>query len=202
MMQAFHANQDKAKSVDGASYIRSSGAYVGTLAQVSVNQTKAGATCVEIAFKSDEGLCFTQLYVRSKDGNDTFSMAIFQALMTVCGVETAPVVPATVFDRRSQKYQGFRVPALEGKRVGLVLQRENRSYMSDTGEIKDTHQMNLLTPFDPDTRMVAKEIIEGAKEAKLLDQRLKGLKDKDSRTLPSVSASAAPASPPIDDVPF
>ena len=97
--------------------------------------------------------------------------------------------------------QGYRLPAVEKHHVGLVFQRENRLYNG-----KPTYQMNLVTPFDPATRKVAKEILNGDAEAKLLDARLKNLKDRDStgstgEQQPPANHPAV-AAPADDEIPF
>lgn len=62
--------------------------------------------------------------------------------------------------------------------------------------------MNFLTPFDPQTERVAKEILDGS-EAKLLAERLKNLKDKDSTgQTQQQGAQQPPANHPAVDAPI
>lgn len=209
MQMQFERNDAAAKSLDGGQWITQSGAYIGTITQTMIGVTDSGAQYVEIAFKGDDGaLCFPRLFLTKRDGTDAFGRRILDALMVVCDVKLCEVQTVAVFIRdRTQssgfrKEMGYRMPALERKRVGLVLQRENREYQG-----KLTYQMNLLTPFDPQTRKVAKEILEGSAEAKLLDARLKNLKDRDSTgqaSAPAQTTAQPPAGHPAasDDIPF
>ena len=209
MQMQFERNDAAAKSLDGGQWITQSGAYVGTITQTMIGVTDSGAQYVEFAFKDDGGaLCFPRLFLTKRDGTDAFGRRILDALMVVCDIKKCDVQSGTVFVRdRTQptgyrKDAGYRLPALERKRVGFVLQRENREYQG-----KATYQMNLLTPFDPQTRKVAKEILEEAAEAKLLDARLKNLKDKDSTgqaSAPAQTTAQPPAGHPAasEDIPF
>ena len=209
MIMSFTRNDASAKKNDSGRWITQSGAYVGAISQAVVGMTDKGSQFVEIYFKQDGGaFCISRLFLTKKDGGDAFGRQILDALMVVCGVQSCEVQEGTVSVRNNtapngfKKEAGYRMPALERKRVGLVLQRENRIYNG-----KPTYQMNLLTPFDPQTRKVAKEILENAPEAKLLDARLKNLKDRDStggatgEQQPSANHPAVAATTD-DEIPF
>lgn len=207
MITSFTLDRKAAASADGPVYVNESGAYIGTLTQVSVADTPSGATYIDIAFKTDDGrICFPRMFITKKDGSKAFSHAIFQALLAVLGIENAPVVPNKVYRRDGTSFEGHRIPAIEAKHVGLLLQKELRTFVDKDGIEKDTYQMNIVTPFDTVSRRTAREILSGANEAKLLDAKLKGLKDRDSRK-PAEQVQQPPAGHPAaaaidDDMPF
>lgn len=209
MKMSFTRNDASAKSLDSGQWITTSGAYVGTITQAMVGVSDGGTQFVEIAFKDDGGaLCFPKLFLTKKDGTEVFGAKILNALMVVCGLDKVDVVEAKVYLRDKNApnglrvENGYRMPALEKKHVGIVVQRENRIYQG-----KKVYQINLLTPFDPQTHKVAKEILENAPEAKLLDARLKNLKDRDStggttgEQQPPANHPAV-AAPTDDEIPF
>ena len=126
----------------------------------------------------------------------------------VCGAQSASVTEGKVYIRDRNAPGGMRVDlgyrllAVERKHIGLVLQRVNKKNRDGS----DGYDMMLLTPFDATTRKVAREILDNATEAKLLDQRLKNLKDRDAK--PADSSSQPPANHPAvaapadDEIPF
>ena len=209
MKMSFTRNDASAKSLDGGQWITTSGAFIGTITQAMVGVSDSGTQFVEIAFKDDGGaLCFPKLFLAKKDGTEVFGAKILNALMVVCGLDKVDVLEAKVYLRDKNApnglrvENGYRMPALEKKHVGIVVQRENRIYQG-----KKVYQINLLTPFDPQTRKVAKEILENAPEAKLLDARLKTLKDKDSTGQAQAAAQPPAGHPatadlPEEDLPF
>lgn len=209
MIMSFTRNDAAAKSLDGGTFISQTGAYTGQITQASMGMSDGGAQFLDIAFKADDGrLCFSKLFLSKKDGSEAFGRRILDALLVVCNAQKADVVEGKVFTRDRNAAggfrvdQGYRLPAVEKHHVGLVFQRENRLYNG-----KPTYQMNLVTPFDPATRKVAKEILNGDTEAKLLDARLKNLKDRDS-TGGATGEQQPPANHPAvaapmdDDPPF
>lgn len=208
MIMSFTRNDSAAKALDGGTYITQTGAYTGQITQASMGMSDGGAQYLDIAFKADDGrLCFSRLFLSKKDGSEAFGRRILDALLVVCNAQKADVCEGKVYtrDRNAQGGfrvdQGYRLPAVEKHHVGLVFQRENRLYNGKT-----SYQMNLVTPFDPTTRKVAKEILNGDAESKLLDARLKNLKDRDSTG--STGEQQPPANHPAvsapmdDDPPF
>lgn len=204
MLNSFTVNREKAKAVASSKYITKTGAYEGVISQASVRESQSGATAVDLVFKEDSGaLAFIQMWVLKKDGTRTFNHDILDALLVICGVENAPVMASKVFDRNGQPHDGYRIPALEKKRVGMLLQREQRFYIDQKdGMEKETYSMNLLTPFDLTTRKIAKEIIEGT-EAKRLEDLIANTKDRPGkRAVGSVPAGYSQADMAATDTGF
>ena len=221
MISSFSCDRSAAAKVAGYSGIDCTGKYIGRITQCEVAASKGGATYIELAFKANhwqekvgdvlqpqqdgEKMAFIRLFISSKSGERTFGADIMDALMVVCKIDECTAQPSTVFNRDGTKRPGYRIPSLEKQLVGLLLQRENRKYLDQYGEEKEAFQMNIITPFDVKTGKCAKEIIEGT-EAKIVDNKLRTLKDKPAKPLPQAQNSRGPApysdAPPITDVPF
>lgn len=208
MIMSFTRNDAAAKSLDGGTFITQTGAYTGQITQAAMCM-KERTQYLSITFKSDDGrVCIFPLFITQSNGEDHFERPILDALLVVCGAQSASVTEGKVYTRDRNAPggmrvdQGYRFPAIERKHIGLVLQRVNRK----NSDGSDGFDMRLKTPFDPTTRRVAKEILDNVSEAKLLDQRLKNLKDRDAKTYGSSSQPPANhpavAAPMDDDPPF
>ena len=214
MITSFTADTKAAEKVAGFAGIDHGGAYIGTITQAEVADSTSGATFVELAFKASEWtlpnsqpehgekMSFIRLFVTSKSGERTFNADILDALMVVLGIQKADAKPMTVWNRDKTKRQGYRLPDLEGKQVGLLLQRQNRIYMDQYGAEKETYQMNVVTPFDPMTKKCAREILQQL-EATDVDNRLRNLKDREAQRHAQAQPTATSASiDTFEDNPF
>lgn len=209
MITTFTMNRKSAEKVAGFNGIDKSGKYVGTLTQVEVAESKSGATYVEFAFKAlrwiecgetaeerGEKMAFIKLYVSSRTGDRTFGADIMDALLAVLKLDKVEATQAQVFNRDGTKRPGYRIGALEGQTIGLLLQRENREYEHE-GQIKTTYQMNIITPFHQVTGQNAKEVLNNL-EAKAVEAKFKNLKDKEAKPV----TPSAPVAHPYDDAPL
>lgn len=220
--------------------VNRTGMYVGVITQAEIAESASGATYIELAFrakewiqKDAEGNChegravdaraaqdgplvFLRTYITNKAGEKAFGHAIIDALMVVLDITNLQPVEATVFDRTYAKdkatHKGYRFPELEKKLVGLLLQRENDTFTTSEGEVKETYRMNIVTPYDPNTRQCAKEILEG-NDARLVGERFAVIKDRQAKPRTQTAAPAPAAYQPAtvtaadlaataDDVPF
>lgn len=205
LIMHFDRNDQNAATLDGGTSITQTGAYTGTIRQASVGAGASGAQYLDFVFKSDDGrTCNARLYVTKNDGSEAFGRKILDALLVVIGASSADVVEGKVYTRDKNAPggvrvdQGYRVPAVEGKPVGMLLQRENYTYSG-----RESYRLNLLTPFDPKTRRVAKEILAGAAEAKLLDLRIASTHDRTAQSAQASAPSTAPAGGFTNsDIPF
>lgn len=209
MIMSFTRNDAAAKSLDGGTHISQSGAYTGQITQAAMFMSDKGSQYLHITFKADDGrVCTTPLFLTKTTGEESFGRKILDALLVVCGAQNAAVTEGKIYirDRNApggmRVDPGYRLPAVESKHIGLVLQRVNKKNRDGS----DGYDMMLLTPFDASTRKVAREILDNATEAKLLDQRLKNLKDRDAKPVDSSSQPPANhpavAAPMDDDPPF
>lgn len=206
MITTFTCNREAAAKVCGFNGIDKTGKYVGIITQAELAESKGGATYLELVIKATrwvekvgdqigseetgEKAAFVRLFLTSRDGQRTFNADILDALMTVLGIEHAEAKACKVFNRDNTSRPGYRIFELEKKEVGLLLQRENRTYVDQYGDQKSTHQMNIVTPYDVRTGRCAKEIIEGRSEGTIVDTRFKSLKDKEPKAAPTPAATS------------
>lgn len=215
-------NVKAARAVGGASFITTSGAYVGTITAARIYESKSGAEMLDIDFESNEGeRAHMSMCIYDKEGKETFSRAILDSLMTVCRVRSLKAEQRRFKDRQGNEQVGYFFVDLMNKPLGLVIQAGPEEY-NVNGEVKTMIRLNLLTPFDARTRQNAAEILDQA-EAKAVDAKLKNLKDKplkkiaprangfESAPAPRGGYEAAPAPIPQaapagdfspDDIPF
>lgn len=120
MITTFTMNRKSAEKVAGFNGIDKSGKYVGTLTQVEVAESKAGATYVEFAFKAlrwtecgeaaeerGEKMAFIRLFVSSRNGDRTFGADIMDALLAVLKLDKVEATQAQVFNRDGTKRPGY-----------------------------------------------------------------------------------------------
>ena len=225
MIDSFTCDRERAASVAGFTGINRTGKYVGDITQCEIADSPSGATYIEIAFKAKsweaknedgtvdkgngEAMAFIRTYITSRSGVRTFGHDIVDALMAVLKIDTMTTQAMTVYGRNwrndhNDKRQGKRIPALEKQRVGLLLQRENRVYTDNQGNLKESFNLNIITPYDPDTMQNANEIIHGS-DAVAVEQKFKYLHDKAAKETPPQSGyqpSAVDTAAALDDDPF
>lgn len=178
MITEISFDSNRAKRVDAPRSIAKTGSYIGTITQVEMSETKNGATKMDIAFLADDGsLTFLPMFLTTNEGQEAFSMGLIHAMMAILKIDGIKAVPGKVFNRNKETHDGFRVTALEKKRIGLLIQRVNDFY-----EGKETYQLNVVSVFDPETNKTAHELLEG-KEATNIEKRLATLHDRDSKRL-------------------
>lgn len=187
-------NVKAARSVGGASFITTSGAYVGTITAARIYESKSGAEMLDIDFESNEGeRAHMSMCIYDKEGKETFSRAILDSLMTVCRVRSLKAEQRRFKDRQGNEQVGYFFVDLMNKPLGLVIQAGPEEY-NVNGEVKTMIRLNLLTPFDARTRQNAAEILDQA-EAKAVDAKLKNLKDKPLKKLVAQSSNGFESAP-------
>ena len=197
MITTFTMNRKSAEKVAGFNGIDKSGKYVGTLTYVEFAfKALRWIECGETAEERGEKMAFIKLYVSSRTGDRTFGADIMDALLAVLKLDKVEATQAQVFNRDGTKRPGYRIGALEGQTIGLLLQRENREYEHE-GQIKTTYQMNIITPFHQVTGQNAKEVLNNL-EAKAVEAKFKNLKDKEAKPV----TPSAPVAHPYDDAPL
>lgn len=167
----FTYNQDSAMKAGGA--VRESGAYVGsiTLAQYGASAQK-GTKFLELTFTADDGteFKFLTLYYEKADGTEVKGgSSMISAIMGLSKVgqlseQVVPVAGVTV------------APELEGKRIGMVLQKV--LYTKNDGT--DGFKFEIRFPFSAQTRQTLKEGINNESPT-MVDRVVDTLKDKDER---------------------
>ena len=187
-------NADKA-----ASRISEGGAYVGTFKKVWAIEADSGAKGISFIFESPgNGTIEFNQYTIGKDGSEIRGANFVNAMMFMLGLKSLKSEPglAEVYD----KEQGARVeveveafPAMCGKPLGLMFQRELRTYNG-----KNQDNLNLEAVFQPETKLLLSEVKERKTIPVKYERMLRVcLKVKDSRkpeaaepNQPSVGAAA------------
>lgn len=209
MITSFTQNPKAVVAAEGSAGINETGDYVVTIKQCETEEKPSGAQMVNFWLVADDGReSWTSLCIVTKDGKESWGMGLLQSLMVVTGVQNAQAHAARVRLRNGDiKENGFRIREVEGKKAGVVLQRENYTYVdSRTGEEKETHRMNPLRFFHPNTRQTASEVLANADAVKL-EGLLKTLKDKNPKPAaqpqaPKPAAQPAPMEFLDEDIPI
>lgn len=206
-----------ADTPSGGKFIDESGAYTGAITYARAVQSSKGGWGVEIGFVADDGRkpkYAPTLWTLSADGKRHFGHDILDCILICAGMKPgAAMKPGTVkyevwdYDLRAEvEKESPGYPAIAGKRIGLLLQKE--IYTTKKGT--EGTRIAIIGAFDPETRQAASEKVAGL-QAAVTAKRLETLKDKDSRS--SASADPGYADPQAamasggfsdmtDDIPF
>lgn len=184
MFNAFNLDVESAKKADQeGGRINRTDQYVGLINRFEFIVAKTGTKGVEIFFETDskEEASMT-LYTEKADGTPIFGRDKVMALMTCVQLKTL-----TPFDTTAEKYDhevGSKIQQpvtvareIENKRVGFLIQMEE--YLNNNGELKTKPQ--LISSFQADTGLMAKEILESKTTPEQLDKayaRLMKMGDK------------------------
>jgi hypothetical protein len=209
-------NPNEARKADNfSSVIRESGKYVGTITRAEKLLSKNQVEGVGLSFKTDDGASanYLDLYTVKPDGERLRGHNIVQALL--CCARLRNVDEGTITFERWNRDEGRMVqasatgyPALMGKRIGLILQKEIQTHQF-TGE--DVERLNIVTVFEASTGLTASEILDGKTKAERIDVIAKMVATnpvRDTRKRASTKPPAPTASPGNcapdfdDDIPF
>jgi hypothetical protein len=200
-------NADKVNSV-----IRESGKYVGTITRAEKLLSKNNVEGVGISFKADDGSTanYLDLYTVKPDGSKLRGLGIVQAIL--CCTKTRQADEGEIsFEKWDKdagqvikvKAQGY--PALMGKRIGFLLQKELATN-NQTGA--DTERINIFAVFDPDTEFTASEILDKKTQPEQLGKMVNALMAKPVRDTrvkngaPAATATSGTFDDFEDDIPF
>jgi hypothetical protein len=212
MSRNYYLNTDAAKQADQmGNRITETGKYVGVIVSAEAVTSKKGSDGVELSFKDDNGATadFLTLWTHNKDGKELFSFKTLNALMTCCEVKALETAQGEVTkwdaDSNSRIKQKATVyPTLQGKRVGLLLQKAE--YEKGDGSIGT--KMEIALPFNAATERTASEVLAKAQKAEKMAQVLAILKDrplqKRKDSAPAAQGQHAPGAGSFadDDIPF
>jgi hypothetical protein len=205
----FKLNTDLAKSTDAVgtkfpSAIKRFGKFIGTITQAEfVSSEKARGLKVTFLSDGNEKATFS-FYTDSHDGAELPSKSMVMSLMAVLKLRE---IENTVQDRVSWNYEtkseearALKVyPALEGKKVGVLLDTEDNDY---NGKVYIRTVPVMF--FQADTELSASEVLDRETVPKRVAERVLKLRH---RPASSATAPAAPQKPKEsamtdDDVPF
>jgi hypothetical protein len=199
MAISYEYNEAAAVEADkAASRISDGGAYVGSFKKAWAIEATSGAQGISFIFDSPGNgvIEFTQ-YTIGKEGNEIRGANFVNAMMFMLGLKSLKSEPGTaeVWDADEGKRVAVEVeafPSVCGKPIGLMFQRELRSYKNKTQD-----NLNLECVFQPETRLLLSEIKERKTVPVKYDRMLKMCqKVKDSRK----AESAEPAQPSVGAV--
>lgn len=169
MARSYTLDTEAAKrSNTGGKRIDTAGAYPGQIRIAFYDKNDRGTESVQLMFESDGGqeIGPLPLYTHKGDGTPLPGFDAFNAILTCARVRELKSARGEVelYDFNEQKpvtKQKEVYPALSGKRIGLFLRQEE--YQKQSGEIGE--RMVIAAPFDPDTRLMAVEILNKQTEA-------------------------------------
>ncbi|MCW1877621.1 MULTISPECIES: hypothetical protein [Erwiniaceae] len=180
----FVFNPESAKKAGTSAMLNETGAYEGVILHAHYNfGTDSQSQTLELGFESN-GLKANYLRINfiNREGEQTFGMDTVSALLWAAGVRDAQPQ-----QRQTPDGMVWALPAIEGKSVGLVLQKELRTKSTDGS---DTYQMNIRHVFQVKTRLTYAELADKV-PAEAIDKLLLSLKDVDKRQ-PVAPNGAAP----------
>lgn len=175
-MNTFTYNQQSGESAGAAAYINETGKYVGQILQAEyVISSNKGTKGLEFTFQAADGAkanYLTAWYEKSDGSQIKMGMDMINAIMGCTktqGLTTASVAGANGAVNVA--------PELANKPIGLVLQKTLKSKQDGS----DTYSFDIRMPFIANTGKSLKEQMSG-QDAKIIDNMMKTLKDKDERT--------------------
>lgn len=211
-------NAAEARKADNInSMIRETGKYVGTITRAEKLLSRNKVEGLGLSFKSDDGqtASYLDLYTVKPDGTRLRGFNLVQALLCCTRLKDVQEGEITFEkwnndERRLVQTKAAGYPALMGKRIGFILQKE-LSTNNETG--KDQERMNIFAIFEAQTGLVASEILDSKTKAErivVLEKLIAGKPVNDRRDRKQSQAPAAPAAqePMVgnhdfdDDIPF
>ena len=191
----YEFNEQQVQEADkAADALTDCGAYIGTFTAVNGIDAASGAKGLEFHFTANGvGETAFNLYTHGKDGQEIFGMNQVQAIMFILGVKSLKATKGKVTKweddgtgkRAKVEGEGDTYPALCGKAVGVVMQRE----LYTTGKGGSGARMNLYGVYQAETKLMASEIRNKVQKPQKLDRLLTGLKTKDSRKAAQVESA-------------
>lgn len=180
----FTFDPEAAKKAGSSALLNETGAFEGVILHAHYNfGTDSQSQTLELAFESNGAKAnYLRINYIGRNGEPTFGMDLIAALLWAAGVRDAQPQ-----QRQTADGTVWALPAIEGKPVGLVLQKELRTKETDG---TDTYQMNVRHVFQVKTRLTYAELSEKA-PAEAIDKLLLTLKDVDKRQ-PATANGAAP----------
>ena len=168
----FQYNQDMAAQAGQGGYVNETGAYNFEITEAKwVVSSNKGTFGMELSVESDQGLKANYLsiwYAKSDNAPIAMGQNMIQAIMGCAGIQQLS----------SMNKNDYTVaPELQGKNIGLVLQKILKTKVDGT----DTHSFDIKLPFISQSGQTIQERNSGA-QAEGVAQMISWLKDKDERT--------------------
>lgn len=175
------------KADNVSSVIRETGKYIGTITRAEKLLSKNDVEGVGLSFKADDGSTanYLDLYTVKPNGEKLRGLGLVQAILCCTRTKEAQegVITVEKWDKKAStmvksEVQGY--PALMGKRIGLLLQKELATN-NQTGA--DVTRMNIFGVFEADTELTASEILDQKTQPEQLAKMVVAMKPvRDTRT--------------------
>lgn len=175
---SFTWNQQSAEAAlkaGSSAGISETGAYEGLITSAVYEFGKDGSQSQALMLSLDadgQKANFIRINFIGRDGSQTFGMGLIAAIMWA-----AQVKDAQAQQRQGQNGTEWYLPALEGKRVGLFLQKILTTKQDGSG---DSYKFEVRHVFQPGSRLTYKEFNEKS-PAEAIDTLERTMKDKDDR---------------------
>lgn len=209
-------NAADAKKADNfSSIIRDSGKYIGIITRAEKLLSKNKVEGLGLSIKTDDGASasYLDIYTMKPDGTKLQGYNLVQAILCCARVRSAEDGQITFEkwdnnERRMVQMTGPGYPALMGKKIGLILQKE---LATNTNTGLDTERLNIVGVFEPGTNLMSSEILDGKTKAEKIDFAMKMIertpvRDKRQKGYqpPAGNHAAQPAHADefSDDIPF
>lgn len=186
--------QEARKADNVSSSISTAGKYIGVITRAEKLTSTKGTEGVGISFRADDGSTanYLDLYTKNKDGEKLRGLGFVQAIL--CCTRTKQADEGTVmFDKwdgdakQIVKVQAPGYPALQGKRIGLLLQEELATN-SKTGA--DVKRVNIFGVFEADSELTASEILDKKTQPEQLAKLVQSLMARPLRDTRTNGSSA------------
>lgn len=216
-----HLSLNKQKAIEGGTFnnrITESNAYDCEITKAELVTSREGTKGLELAVKAADGATadYLQLWLVKKDGTELFGMKATQAILACLRLRDCPegIIKVRKYDKQSgamvDNVEAPGYPALMGKKIGLLLQRE----LFTKNDGADAERMTIIGAYEVGTHFTAAEILGGVVNATAAEKAVQFLRQKpvrDSRKKqPSMGAAIHAAAqshgtdftPFDDDIPF
>lgn len=192
-----------------SNWLTDTGKYLGRILCGEDIKASTGTRGIALTLQSDDGRETRQfIYTVKPDGEKLSGYDLVMALMTCLRLRDIKPVngPVKRWDSDAkQEYteQGTVFPELANKPIGFLLQKTEEPSRKNPGETAWTAK--LVAVFDPQSELMAAEILTGKKEPVMLAQKVASLADRPMKARAAASRSMAPAgggADTDDDIPF
>ncbi|MDL4447745.1 hypothetical protein [Klebsiella michiganensis] len=167
------ASEAAMKAGSGAA-LSETGAYEADILSAVYEFGKEGSQSQAIVFSIDadgQKANYVRIYVAGRNGEQTFGVGLISAILWA-----AQVRDAKPQQRQGQEGPEWFIPALEGRRVGLFLQKVLTTKQNGS----EGYKFDVKHVFQPGTRLTYKESVEKI-PAETIAALERTVKDKDER---------------------
>lgn len=209
MTRSYNLDTEAARAANtGGNFLNETGKFVGIFTRAEAVTAGTGTEGIEFTFKAQDGreAPYLTIYTYKKDGTALPGLKTVNAIMTCLGLREIKPTEGMVDrfeDGKKVPTKATIFPAMQGKPIGLLLQRVE--YMKTKGEAAGTigHKVEIFAPFKADTEQTAIEVLDRA-PAGGLARLVERLADKPlpAGKAPHAASAPVPAADFDDDIPF